>query len=61
MAHRSLVKTAARAEPKVIGLKNLGNSCYINSIIQCLFHTRKLSQELVGNLRGCGINPGSRF
>ena len=62
MAHRSLIKTAVTAKPKVIGLKNLGNSCYKNLIIQCLFHTCKLSQELVGNLKAVGIlNPSSRF
>ena len=59
--HKSSKDSAARAKPKVIDLKNLRNSCLINSIIQCLFHTRKLSQELVGNLKGADINLSSRL
>lgn len=32
---------------KIFGMENFGNSCYCNSILQCLFHTSKFRERLL--------------
>ncbi|KAG7197506.1 hypothetical protein KM043_007185 [Ampulex compressa] len=36
-------------QPGVTGLKNLGNSCYMNSIVQCLSNTTRLTKYFTDN------------
>ena len=33
---------------KACGLRNIGNTCFMNSIIQCIFATAPLSQYFLG-------------
>jgi hypothetical protein len=54
------------AAPGAVGLDNLGNTCYMNSMLQCLSHVQPLTQyfldgrhlrELnVDNVLGCGVS-----
>ena len=34
------------------GLQNLGNTCYINAVLQCLFHTAPFRDDLMLQARG---------
>ena len=34
------------------GLQNLGNTCYINAVLQCLFHTAPFRSDLMRQARG---------
>ncbi|KAL3924746.1 MAG: hypothetical protein SGILL_000856 [Bacillariaceae sp.] len=48
---QGLVKEAMRGTPPApgaVGMHNLGNSCFLNSIIQCLNHIEPLTQYFLG-------------
>ena len=38
-------------EDAKVGLKNLGGTCYINSVIQCLFNTKKLTNYFLDKFK----------
>ena len=45
----------------LVGLKNLGNTCYMNSCVQCLSHTEDLRVKLLAARDGKEINQASRY
>jgi ubiquitin carboxyl-terminal hydrolase 8 len=48
---QGLVKEALRGTPPApgaVGMHNLGNSCFLNSIVQCLNHIEPLTQYFLG-------------
>lgn len=44
-----------------VGLQNLGNSCYLNSILQCLSHIQPLTSFFLSNAYVGEVNEGSLF
>lgn len=51
--------TTVLQHPGITGLKNLGNSCYMNSIIQCLSNTTHLAKYFMDNLYADDLNTNN--
>lgn len=43
-------------EPILVGIKNIGNNCYINSIFQCLSNTKKLIDYFLNSFENSELN-----
>ena len=43
------------------GLRNLGNSCYMNSVLQCMFNTTQLADYILSNSYRSDINRKTKF
>jgi ubiquitin C-terminal hydrolase len=42
-------KIVTKQKPKPLGLINIENNCYMNSVIQCLFHLKKFRDYFIKN------------
>lgn len=56
LASEDIGGSGATGESTPAGLRNLGNTCFMNSVIQCLFRTRPLQEYLVGGRYLSDIN-----
>lgn len=54
LAHKMATPAHRKSEKvKLIGIPNLGGSCYCNSLLQCLHSIRTLTDSVTGHLMNC--------
>ncbi|GAB0096117.1 Ubiquitin carboxyl-terminal hydrolase [Sergentomyia squamirostris] len=58
--HRDLAPTPGIVDRGLTGLRNVGNSCYMNSIIQCLSNSTSLTEYLIQGGFRKHVNRGAK-
>ena len=46
-------------QSKEVGFYNDGRFCYLNSVIQCLFHEKGLMEKIINKVKGLELNNNS--